>query len=197
MDSQNFFLIPSLYIRVVGRKSCGLCGWWRTPCLGTGRGTLRAEGLKLEHLQNYLDHSGGEGSTSLHSCRELLGWQWTWAVAELNSFLAKPEQSGWWRSVPAICLKHLQIISSSGSLCPLPPITPMPLSYRLLFFLFIYSWEIQREGQRHRQREKQAPRGEPNAQLCPRAPGSCPEPKVDAQPLSHPGAPLIRHYPGF
>ena len=45
------------------------------------------------------------------------------------------------------------------------------------------------ERQRHRQREKQAPRREPNVELDPRAPGSCPELKADAQPLSHPGIP--------
>ena len=43
------------------------------------------------------------------------------------------------------------------------------------------------ERQRHRQREKQDPRGEPEGGLDPRTPGSCPEPKADAQ-LSHPGA---------
>ena len=43
------------------------------------------------------------------------------------------------------------------------------------------------ERQRHRQRETQAPHGEPNAGLDPRTPGSYPEPKADAQPLSHPG----------
>ena len=46
-----------------------------------------------------------------------------------------------------------------------------------------------RKRQRHRQREKQAPCGEPVVGLDPRTPGSCPEPKADAQPLSHPGAP--------
>ena len=48
-----------------------------------------------------------------------------------------------------------------------------------------------RERERHRQREKQAPCREPDVGLDPRTLGSCPEPKVDAQPLSHPGAPLI------
>ena len=50
---------------------------------------------------------------------------------------------------------------------------------------------MQRERQRHRQREKQAPLGEPDAGLNPRTPGSCPEPKADTQPLSHPGAPQL------
>ena len=47
----------------------------------------------------------------------------------------------------------------------------------------------ERERQRHRQREKQAPPGEPDVGLDPRTLGSHPEPKADAQPLSHPGAP--------
>ena len=48
---------------------------------------------------------------------------------------------------------------------------------------------IQRERQRHRQREKQAPCREPHVGLNPRTPGSGPESKADAQPLSHPGVP--------
>ena len=47
-----------------------------------------------------------------------------------------------------------------------------------------------RERERHGQREKQAPCREPNAELDPRTPGSHPEPKADAQPLSHPGVPI-------
>ena len=43
--------------------------------------------------------------------------------------------------------------------------------------------------QRHRQREKQAPCGAPDAGLDPSTLASYPEPKADAQPLSHPGAP--------
>ena len=54
--------------------------------------------------------------------------------------------------------------------------------------LFIYHGR-HREGDRHRQREKQAPCREPDAGLDHRTPGSCPEPKADAQPLSHPGVP--------
>ena len=57
--------------------------------------------------------------------------------------------------------------------------------------LFIYSGETHRERQRHRQREKQAPCGEPDVGLDPRTPGPGPEPKTDAQPLSHPGAPSL------
>ena len=48
--------------------------------------------------------------------------------------------------------------------------------------------ERERERQRHRQREKQAPCREPDVGLNPRTPGSYPEPKADAQPLSDPGA---------
>ena len=49
----------------------------------------------------------------------------------------------------------------------------------------------ERERQRHRQREKQPPCGEPNAGLDPRTPGSRPEPKTEAQPLSYPGIPVV------
>ena len=45
------------------------------------------------------------------------------------------------------------------------------------------------ERQRHRQREKRVPCGEPDAGLDSRTPGSRPEPKADTQPLSHPGVP--------
>ena len=57
--------------------------------------------------------------------------------------------------------------------------------------LFIYSWETQTDRQRHRQREKQAPCREPNVGLDPVTLGSCPEPKADAKPLSHPGAQIL------
>ena len=46
-----------------------------------------------------------------------------------------------------------------------------------------------RERQRHRQRKKQAPWGEPDARLDPGTPGSHPEPKADAQLLSPPRYP--------
>ena len=39
--------------------------------------------------------------------------------------------------------------------------------------------------QRHREREKQALRREPDVGLNPRTLRSCPEPKADDQPLSH------------
>ena len=54
------------------------------------------------------------------------------------------------------------------------------------FYLFVH--ERHTERQRLRQREKQALCGEPDAELDPPTPGSHPEPKADAQSLSHPGA---------
>ena len=45
------------------------------------------------------------------------------------------------------------------------------------------------ERGRDRQKEKQAPCGEPSVGLNPRTPGSGPELKADAQPLSHPDDP--------
>ena len=48
------------------------------------------------------------------------------------------------------------------------------------------------ERQRHRQREKQASGREPDVGLDPRTPGSRAEPKADARPLSHPGAPVVK-----
>ena len=53
---------------------------------------------------------------------------------------------------------------------------------------FIYLFMRHTEKGRHRQREKQAPYGEPGVEFDPRTPGSQPELKADAQPLSHPGA---------
>ena len=52
--------------------------------------------------------------------------------------------------------------------------------------------DTERETQRHRQRKKQAPCREPDVGLNPGTPGSRPEPKADAQPLSHPGVPLLQ-----
>ena len=41
------------------------------------------------------------------------------------------------------------------------------------------------------EREKQAPRGEPEVGFNPRTLGSRPEPKADARPRSHPGVPHL------
>ena len=46
----------------------------------------------------------------------------------------------------------------------------------------------------HRQKEKQAPRREPDMGLDPRTRGSHPEPQADAQPLSPTGAPAPDHF---
>ena len=53
------------------------------------------------------------------------------------------------------------------------------------FYLFIHD----RERQRHRQMEKQAPCWEPDAGLDPGTPGSRPGPEAGAKLLSHPGIP--------
>ena len=66
------------------------------------------------------------------------------------------------------------------------------LIFVLVFFFFkdfIYLFMRDTERQRHRGREKQAPCREPDVGLDPRTLGSQPEPKADAQPLSHPGVP--------
>ena len=50
--------------------------------------------------------------------------------------------------------------------------------------------QTDRERQRHRRREKQTPCQEPDVGLDPGTPGSRPEPKAGAKPLSHPGIPI-------
>ena len=55
--------------------------------------------------------------------------------------------------------------------------------------MYLFMRDTKRERQRQRQREKQAPCRESNVQLDPGTAGSCPEPKADVQPLSHPGIP--------
>ena len=57
--------------------------------------------------------------------------------------------------------------------------------------MHLFMKDTHREKQRHRQREMHAPCREPDVGLHPRAPRSCPEPKGDAQPLSHPGVPRL------
>ena len=52
--------------------------------------------------------------------------------------------------------------------------------FRHFFKDFIFSWETQREMQRHRQREKQAAWGKPGGELNPRILGPHPERKADA-----------------
>ena len=50
------------------------------------------------------------------------------------------------------------------------------------------------ERQSHRQREKQAPCREPDVGFDARTLGSCPEPKAETQPLSHPGVPTFKSF---
>ena len=47
-----------------------------------------------------------------------------------------------------------------------------------------------KDTERERQRKKQAPYREPDVGLDPETVGSHPEPKADAQLLSHPGIPV-------
>ena len=61
----------------------------------------------------------------------------------------------------------------------------------LRLYLFMRETHTRTQRQRHRQKEKQAPRREPDVGLDPRTPGSRPEPKADAQPLSHPAIPIM------
>ena len=65
------------------------------------------------------------------------------------------------------------------------------LFFKDFIYLFIHERHTQRERQRHRQREKQAPCTKPDVGPDPGTLGSCPEPKADAQPLSHPGIPVF------
>ena len=55
------------------------------------------------------------------------------------------------------------------------------LGFLCVFFLKILLIHG-RQSQRHRQREKEAPRREPNVGLDPGSPGSCPEPKAVLNP---------------
>ena len=59
----------------------------------------------------------------------------------------------------------------------------------LRFYLLIHERHREGERQKRRQREKQTPRREPDVGLDSGTPGSRPEPKADAQLLSHPGIP--------
>ena len=70
--------------------------------------------------------------------------------------------------------------------------------YKLKFFLkILFIHERQRETERDRERQRHRQRknaGSPMRDLIlgldPGTPGSCPEPKAGAKPLSHPGVPL-------
>ena len=66
---------------------------------------------------------------------------------------------------------------------------PLLIYTTFIFFKILFIHDRHRERRRHRQREKQSPCREPDVGLHLRTPGSQPEPKADAQPLSHPGVP--------
>ena len=59
--------------------------------------------------------------------------------------------------------------------------------------MYLFMRDTQREAE-FRQREKEAPCGEPDAGLDPGIPGSPPDLKADTQPLSHPGIPETGQY---
>ena len=67
-----------------------------------------------------------------------------------------------------------------------------PLSYPGIPYFLKILFIFHERGEREREaEEKQAPCREPNVGLDPRTLGSQPEPKADAQPLSHPGVPVF------
>ena len=61
-------------------------------------------------------------------------------------------------------------------------------------FIYLFMRGTDWEGQRHREREKQAPCGEPDLALNPQTLGSLPEPKADTQPRNHPGIPTTKPF---
>ena len=65
-----------------------------------------------------------------------------------------------------------------------------PLDTFINDFFKIYLFIHEREAETQAEGEKQAPHREPDVGLDPQAPGSPPEPKADAQPLSHTGIPI-------
>ena len=94
----------------------------------------------------------------------------------------------------ARCLKR--VLGRSAWL-PQRPMGPLTVGWFLesdavLFSLF--SFKVLFIHKRHKEREKQAPCGEPDVGLNPRTPGSQSEPKADAQPLSQPGAPILNFH---
>ena len=88
----------------------------------------------------------------------------------------------------------LEILWSTNLEKYIAPILKLLSNFYLNFFFkkyFIYSWETQRQRQRHWQREKQAPCREPDEGFDSGTLGSYSEPKADAQPLRHPGIPIF------
>ena len=75
-----------------------------------------------------------------------------------------------------------------------PFVCYLALSFLKDFYVFIHEGHREKERQRPRQREKQAPCREPDVGLDPGTLGLQPDPKADAQPLSHPDAPALGHF---
>ena len=96
-------------------------------------------------------------------------WQWAVSIKEFNFFfcLCSPHQMSFKKNFFFKC------------------------NFLKRFYLFIHERHREKEKQRHRQREKQAPCRESHVGLDPRTPGSRPEPKAEAQLLSHPGIPSL------
>uniref|UniRef100_A0A8C0LES3 Uncharacterized protein n=1 Tax=Canis lupus dingo TaxID=286419 RepID=A0A8C0LES3_CANLU len=90
-----------------------------------------------------------------------------------------------------ILLLEIAVVASSDQLPFFLSVTMMASG--VLFVLVtggMALYELQRETQRHRQREKQAPCRSLTWDSIPGLPGSLPGPKAGAKPLSHPSAPV-------
>ena len=90
------------------------------------------------------------------------------------------------------CLRHGRWAGAIMGSIVCPKCLLLLLNLKKFFFLKISPIH---ETHRKRQRQKQAPHKEPDVGLDPRTRGSCPEPKADAQPLSHPGIPAYHLIP--
>ena len=94
-------------------------------------------------------------------------------------------------SVPKFGTDITELLKFKGSIEMHSPLSFFKYFWEgVVFFLrFIYLFLIDRERQRHRRREKQAPCQEPKVGLDPGTPGLRPGPKASAKLLSHPGIP--------
>ena len=64
------------------------------------------------------------------------------------------------------------------------------ICHKIFFKKILFMKDAEREAETQAEEEAGSPWSrEPNVGLSPRTPGSLPEPKADAQPLSHPGVP--------
>ena len=102
-----------------------------------------------------------------------------------------PAGSLMWNSIPGPWDHNL---SQSQTLNHSPTQVSLFFFFKKKDVIYLFMKDTERERQRHRQKEKQVPCRVPDAGLYPRTLGSCPEPKADTQPLSHPGVPKARHF---